>query len=118
MPEEKAWFKKWWPEDMPKNIDFEEITMGEFFERARKEYRSLNHMWFLETWWTYEETGQAIDKVATTLNHLGVKKGDAIALLMPNSPQYIICYYACQKLGVVPVRLNSCGAGPLHKPIS
>jgi len=65
--EEKAWFKKWWPEDMPKNVEFEEISMGEFFERARKEYGNLNHMWFLETWWTYEETGQAVDRVATTL---------------------------------------------------
>ncbi len=104
--EEKAWFKKWWPKDIPKNVDFEEITMGEFFERARTKYSSLSHMWFLETWWTYEETGQAVDRVATTLNNLGVKKGDALAFLMPNSPQYIICYYACQKLGVIPVGIN------------
>jgi long-chain acyl-CoA synthetase len=104
--EDKAWFKKWWPEDIPKNIEFEEISMGEFFERARKEYGSLNHMWFLETWWTYEETGQAVDRVATALDTLGVKKGDALAFLMPNSPQYIICYYACQKLGVIPVGIN------------
>ena len=104
--EDKAWFKKWWPEVIPKNIDFEEITMGEFFERARREYANLPHMWFLETWWTYEETGQAIDRVATTLDKLGVKKGDAIAFLMPNSPQYIICYYACLKLGVIPTGIN------------
>ena len=80
--------------------------MGEFFERARKEYGSLNHMWFLESWWTYEETGQTVDRVATALDNLGVKKGDALAFLMPNSPQYIICYYACQKLGVIPVGIN------------
>jgi long-chain acyl-CoA synthetase len=104
--EEKAWFKKWWPEDIPKNIDFEEITMGEFFERTRRECGDLPHMWFLESWWTYEETGQAVDRVATTLNNLGVKKGDALAFLMPNSPQYIICYFACQKLGAIPVGIN------------
>ena len=104
--EDKAWFKKWWPEDIPKNIEFEEISMGEFFERARKEYGSLNHMWFLETWWTYEETGQAVDRVATALDNLGVKKGDALAFLMLNSPQYIICYFACQKLGAIPVGVN------------
>ena len=105
--EEKAWFKKWWPEKMAKNIDeFEEISMGEFFERQRKKYRALNYIWFSNSWFTYEETGQAIDKVATALHNFGLEKGDVFGFLMPNAPQYIICYYACQKLGAIPVGIN------------
>jgi long-chain acyl-CoA synthetase len=105
--EEKAWFKKWWPENMPKNIDkFEEISVGAFFERQRKKYGELNLIWFLNSWFTYEETGQLVDKVATGLYNYGLKKGDVCGFLMPNSPQYIICFFACQKLGVIPVGIN------------
>ena len=104
--EEKAWFKTWWPKDMPKNIEFEEYTMGEFFERARKKHPDNNLFWFLDSWMTYDEVGQLIDKVAMSIHNLGLKKGEVLALLMPNCIQYFVCYYACQKLGVIVTGLN------------
>ncbi|MHA1468287.1 MAG: AMP-binding protein, partial [Promethearchaeota archaeon] len=104
--EEKAWFKTWWPKDMAKNIEFEGITMREFFERQRKKYPNNNLFWFLDSWLTYDEVGQLIDKVATSFHNLGLRKGDVLGLLMPNCPQYFICYYACQKLGVIIAGLN------------
>jgi len=104
--EKKAWFHKWWPEGVPFNTGFEEISLGEFFERQRKKYADDNIMWFLETWMTYEEAGKAIDSFATALNNLGLKKGDVVAFLMPNCFQYVIAFYACAKLGVIPTGIN------------
>jgi len=104
--EKKAWFHKWWPEGVPFNTEFEEISLGEFFERQRKKYADDNIMWFLETWMTYEEAGKAIDSFATALNNLGLKKGDVVAFLMPNCFQYVIAFYACAKLGVIPTGIN------------
>ena len=104
--EEKAWFKTWWPEDMPKNIEPEHITIGEFFERQRKKYANNNLIWFLDSWMTYEEVGKAIDMVATSLHNLGLRKGDVFAMLMPNCFQYFITFYACQKLGVTVAGVN------------
>ena len=72
--ENKAWFKKWWPSEVPKNIEFEEISAGEFFERRRKKYGNENMMWFLESWMTYEEAGKNIDSLATALANLGIKR--------------------------------------------
>ena len=37
---------------------------------------------------------------------LGVGKGDRVGLLLPNSPQYVIAWYACQRLGAVAVGNN------------
>ncbi len=110
--EEKAWFHKWWPEKTPKNYSFEKLSLGEFFERQRKKYANDNMMWFLESWMTYEEAGKAIDSLATALNDLGVKKGDVVAFLMPNSFQYVICFYAVTKLGVI-----ATGVNPTYKPL-
>ncbi len=110
--EDKAWFHKWWPEGTPKNHKFEKISLGDFFEKQRKKYANDKMMWFLESWMTYEETGKAIDSLATALHNLDVKKGDVVAFLMPNSFQYVICFYAVTKLGAI-----ATGVNPTYKPL-
>jgi len=110
--EKKAWFHKWWPEGVSFNIDFPEISLGEFFEEQRKKFANDNIMWFLESWMTYEEAGKAIDSFATALNNLGIKKGDVVALLLPNSFQYVIAFYAAAKIGAIPTGIN-----PTYKPL-
>lgn len=110
--EKKAWFHKWWPQGVPFNIEFPEISLGEFFERQRKKYANDNMMWFLETWMTYEESGKAIDSFGTALHNLGVKKGDVVAFLLPNCFQYVIAFYACAKIGAIPTGVN-----PTYKPL-
>jgi len=110
--EKKAWFHKWWPEGVPFNTEFEKVSLGEFFEKQRKKYPNENIMWFLETWMTYDEAGNAIDSIATALHNLGVKKGDVVALLLPNCFQYVIAFYACAKLGAIATGIN-----PTYKPL-
>ena len=110
--EDKAWFKKWWPKDTPKNYNFEKISLGEFFERQRKKYANERMMWFIDSWMTYEAAGQLIDSLATALHNLGIKKGDVVAFLMPNSFQYIISFYATAKLGAIATGIN-----PTYKPL-
>jgi long-chain acyl-CoA synthetase len=110
--EKKAWFHKWWPEGVPFNIEFPEISLGDFFEEQRKKYGDEKIMWFLESWMTYEEAGKAIDSFGTALHNLGIKQGDVIALLLPNSFQYVIAFYAAAKIGAIPTGIN-----PTYKPL-
>jgi long-chain acyl-CoA synthetase len=110
--EDKAWFKKWWPKDTPKNYSFEKISLGEFFDRQRKKYANEHMMWFIESWMTYEEAGKMMDSLGTALYNLGVKKGDVVAFLMPNCFQYVISFYACAKIGAIATGIN-----PTYKPL-
>lgn len=55
---------------------------------------------------TYAEVRDASDRFAAGLHSLGVKKGDRVALLLPNSPQFLIAYYGILKAGAVIVPLN------------
>ena len=110
--EEKAWFRKWWPENTPHNYDFEKITAGEFFERQRKKHSDRAMMWFLYSWMTYEEAGKMIDSFGTALHNLGVRKGETVALLMPNSFQYVIAFYGALKIGAIATGIN-----PTYKPL-
>jgi long-chain acyl-CoA synthetase len=56
---------------------------------------------------TYAEFDAAVNRAARMLAACGIKKGDAVSLLMPNSPEYIIAYFACFKLGALAGPVNS-----------
>jgi len=51
------------------------------------------------------------DRLAAGLADLGVKKGDRVGLFMPNTPQFVIAYFAILKLGAIVVAIN-----PLYTP--
>jgi long-chain acyl-CoA synthetase len=52
-----------------------------------------------------------VNRLANALVDLGVKRGDRVALLMPNCPQFVISYYAVLKVGGIVVATN-----PLYSP--
>ncbi len=55
---------------------------------------------------TYAELDEAITKFASGLEKLGVKQGDHIALLLGNSPHFIISLYGALRLGVTVIPIN------------
>jgi long-chain acyl-CoA synthetase len=55
----------------------------------------------------YAEFNLAVDRTALLLGALEVEKGDVVSLLMPNSAEYIIAYFACWKLGALAGPVNS-----------
>ncbi len=59
---------------------------------------------------TYGELGDSIDRFATYLDERGYGRGDTLLLLLQNCPQYIVAYYAAQKLGM---RVSPCS--PMSK---
>jgi long-chain acyl-CoA synthetase len=54
----------------------------------------------------YGEVNGAANKVANALVALGVQKGDKVALMLPNTPHFPICYYGILKAGATVVPLN------------
>ncbi len=55
---------------------------------------------------TYDEFNQAVNALANHMASSGIKKDDKIAVMLPNCPEFIISYFAAQKLGAVAVTLN------------
>ena len=56
---------------------------------------------------TYAQFNAAVNRAANMLASNDVSKGDVVSLLMPNSAEYIIAYFACWKLGAVAGPINS-----------
>jgi long-chain acyl-CoA synthetase len=55
---------------------------------------------------TYRELGDQVNRCAAALGALGVRRGDRVALMLPNLPQFIIAFYGALKLGAVVVNTN------------
>src|SRR5262245_43318436 len=56
---------------------------------------------------TYAQFTGAVDRAAKLLASFGIGKGDVVSLLMPNSAEYIIAYFACWELGALAGPVNS-----------
>jgi acyl-CoA synthetase (AMP-forming)/AMP-acid ligase II len=56
---------------------------------------------------TYEETDRACSRYARALISCGVSRGDCIAMLQPNSVEWVLWYFAAQKIGAVTCALNT-----------
>src|SRR6185436_1961841 len=56
---------------------------------------------------TYEEFVKSVEATARLLASHGIGKGDVVSLLMPNSAEYIIAYFACWRLGALAGPVNS-----------
>ena len=55
---------------------------------------------------TYRQLEARANQFAWALRGLGVKAGDRVQIVLPNTPQFIIAYYAILKLGAVVVLSN------------
>ena len=55
---------------------------------------------------TYGEIGDLVDRAAAGLQKLGFGRGSRIGLFLPNSPTYLVYYYAILKIGGIVVNYN------------
>ena len=62
--------------------------------------------------WSYAEFDQETARFAAGLVAKGVKKGDKILIHADNSPEMVLAWYACAKVGAVGVTTNTRSAGP------
>jgi long-chain acyl-CoA synthetase len=108
-PAEKPWFK-FWPAGVPKHIDYPEVPLFDLLRKTAEKYPDKTAMAYFDRGITYKALDLASDKFATALSDLGVKKGDKVALFLPNIPQFVIAYYGAIKIGAIETAIS-----PLYK---
>jgi len=80
-------------------------------EKAFEKYAHRQALVYLGRTFTYGDLKELIDRFAGALSELGLKKGDAAMIYLPNTPQFVISFFALLKLGVVAVPIS-----PLYTP--
>jgi long-chain acyl-CoA synthetase len=94
----KPWLR-YFPEGVPENVEVPNISVPELFDQVAEKYRKKTALIFYGKKISYAELKELIDRFATALADLGVKKGDTVALYLLNCPQYVISYFAALKIG-------------------
>jgi long-chain acyl-CoA synthetase len=103
--ENRPWFKHYDP-GVPQTIEFPEVPVFGLLEEAAKKHPDSACTIFKGATLTYKEVNELTDRLAAGLAKLGVKKGDRVGIFMPNTPQFVIAYFAILKTGGVVVATN------------
>jgi len=84
---------------------FHGVTCADLYDRSVAAFRQNTAILFNDEKYTYDDLQKKAYSLANALSKLGLKKGDRVAFLMANCPEYIFCEYALGKLGLVRVPL-------------
>ncbi|HVO37141.1 MAG TPA: long-chain fatty acid--CoA ligase [Candidatus Acidoferrum sp.] len=104
-PLERPWFR-FWPESVPKHIDYPEVPLHELLRSTARKYPNKVAVVYFDKPLTYQQLDEACDRFATALSGLGVKKGDKVALFLPNVPQFVIAYYGAIRIGAIETAIS------------
>ena len=83
----------------------EYTTVGELYDRCVSHFAPRVALKFRQRTCTFEELGDKARRLANAFSTLGIGKGDRVAFLMANCPEYVFSEYALVKLGAVRVPL-------------
>jgi long-chain acyl-CoA synthetase len=82
-------------------------SLGKLIEEKAQEIPKDIALFFEEKTITFKELDQNVNRLANGLKNLGIKKGDRVAIWLPNTPEFVYSFLACQKIGAVAVPFNT-----------
>ena len=83
-----------------------EGSLTDFFRSSVEEHRDKMALTFYGATFDFACLEALSEKMAASLAVRGVKKGDRVALMLPNCPQYVVSFLATVRLGAVVTQLN------------
>lgn len=107
--ENKPWLNNF-SNSISKKIDYSTQPLQEILRNTAKKYPEKAAIGYYDGAMTYRDLNSLSDRFAAALSALGIKKGERVALFLPNIPQFIIAYYGILKAGAVVTAIS-----PLHK---
>ena len=103
MENKELFFSKPWlnhyHKDVPHTAEFSKKSLVDLFDETAKKYANQTAVIFYGNKISFKQLHDEVNRFATALSQMGVKKGDKVALYLLNSPQYIIAYFSILKVG-------------------
>jgi long-chain acyl-CoA synthetase len=84
----------------------EALPVPALLDRAAAAFADRPALSFQGRRWTYAQLAMLVDRAAAGLQKLGLARGDRVGLCLPNTPYFVIFYYAALKAGLVVVNYN------------
>ena len=110
----KPWLAHYDP-DVPASLDYPRMPLFQLLADSARKY--ANHVaiklvlryfgsFALGGALTYAQLLDQVNRFAAALHALGVRKGDRVAVMLPNLPQFVISFYGAARLGAIVVNTN------------
>ncbi|MBI5927278.1 MAG: AMP-binding protein [Aquabacterium sp.] len=97
---------------VPHDIDVNKYSsLNQYFDECINKYRNRPGFVSIGTEMSYDRLDRLVNAFAGWLQSQGVKKGDRVSIMLPNTFQYPVCLFAVLKIGAVVVNVN-----PLYTP--
>jgi len=103
----------WWmttkdsyPRGVPISVKYPEMPVYEFWRNSARKFPDRDAVLYLGASYSYGELWRQTLCFAANLQGLGVTRGDRVAVLLPNCPQFTVTYNAVNVLGGTLVALN------------
>ncbi|UOR11492.1 long-chain-fatty-acid--CoA ligase [Halobacillus amylolyticus] len=103
--EERKWYESY-PSEMKKDLKYPEVSLYSLLKRTAEKYGSRTAVILEDNQISYQELIDKVDRLAGAWDDIGLVKGERIGLMVSNHPDYIIAYYAAQRLGLIVVQIN------------
>jgi long-chain acyl-CoA synthetase len=95
-----------YPDDIDWHAEIQPAPLTDIFDRSVEAWPDKPCLTFMGKNFTYAEVADRVNRAATGFQKLGVARGVRVGLFLPNSPYYVICYYAVLKAGGTVVNFN------------
>ncbi|KKE80485.1 long-chain-fatty-acid--CoA ligase [Oceanobacillus caeni] len=102
-------YKKWhdhYPSEIPISLSYDEKPLHMFLRESAERYSGDIALHFMGKEMTFTELYLQSKKMASYLQSLDLVKGDKVAIMLPNTPQSVISYYATLMAGGIVVQTN------------
>jgi len=83
------------------------LVIGDLLEEKAGKNKKRTFLYFKDEQITYEEVNKKSNRAANGLLRLGIKKGDHVCIMVPNSPEFLYSWFGLAKIGAVTVPVNS-----------
>jgi len=103
--EHRIWHDQY-DQGVPRSIDYPQVPLFDFLERNAEKHPNKPCTLFKGAKISYQKMNELTDRLAGALHDLGVRKGDRVGILIPNTPQFVIAYFGVLKAGGIVVATN------------
>lgn len=107
--QDRPWLK-FYPADVPPSIEYPKKPLFSILLESAQKYPNKTSLDYLGKRISFHELNELVNQFANGLSSIGIRKGSKVALILPNLPQFVICFYGALKTGATVVPCN-----PLYK---
>ena len=92
---------EYWPKEVRKGFKTPDMTMYEYLRLKVDEDINMNCIGYFDKHITYKQFFKKVHECSKSLLTYGIKEKDVVTICMPNTPEALIAFYACNKIGAI-----------------